>query len=142
MKKKPRILLLEDDPLQAEWMADEVILKIFPDAELRYYDSEHSFFAALKSREIQQWNPQFAIIDLLIHYYSVDDLGAMDASPEFKTLDFSKAGIRCREALRNECPDAKIAVITVLDDTPDGLVIRKGDDDSEHLMAFLRNEST
>jgi hypothetical protein len=139
MERTPRILLLEDDPNQAESLVEEVILKVFPDADVRYYDSEHSFFDALEHGEIVEWQPQFAIIDLLIHQYSVDDLGEMSESPDFHNLDSARqAGIRCRDALRKVCPSVKVALVTVLNERPEGLVIQKGIEHNEKLTEFLK----
>ena len=81
MIAEPRIILLEDDPYQAEIIAEK-IRKISPDCDLRYFDSEFSFNEAIQGGEIRKWNPQFAVIDLLVCYYSPEDLAAMEEDPD------------------------------------------------------------
>ena len=73
MDKPARILLIEDDPKQSEWIAEEVIWNNFPDAEILFFDSEYSFIQSLETNKIHDWKPQHAIMDLLVRYYSMDD---------------------------------------------------------------------
>ncbi len=141
-----KIVLVEDDPLQAEWMAEKIIWDAFPDAELRYYDSEHSFLEVIQNGELQAWEPDHAIIDLLIRYYSPTDLEGLKQTPEFGDLpDVVEAGLRCRCALVDALPETRVAIATVLDtatavrDVPEGCVLlQKGSDElSGELIEFL-----
>lgn len=140
MTKPQKIILLEDDPTQAEWLANEVIWKSNPEAELRYYDSEYSLLEAIRSKQLQEWEPQYAVIDLLIRYYSPQDLAEMLVAPKLDSLpDVTEAGVRCREAILQAFPTTRVAIITVLERTPPGCyVIQKGSDElSEMLVKFL-----
>ena len=144
MPEPKRILVLEDDPLQAEWLSDEVIWRAFPDAQLLYFDSEHSFLKALAEKKIQGWTPQYAIMDLLVRYYSPRDLADLRSPPNFdKIPDPKEAGIRCRKELLTECPEVKSVIVTVLDSQlGDCFVIRKGDEKfAEELVDLLKNPS-
>ena len=141
MSQVPRIILLEDDPLQAEWIVEEIICKIKPRADVQYFDSEHSFLEEISNGNLKNWDPQYALIDLLVRYYSPEDLAKMGTAPDFDNLPVAKrAGVRCRQALLNSCPKTEIVIITVLDESPEGcIVIQKGKDElSETLSTFLK----
>lgn len=141
MEPTVRIVLVEDDPMQAQWIIDEVIRPALPQAEFRYFDSEFSLLQAINKGTISEWNPDFAIVDLLVCYYALEDLEKMEQSPDLAGLETpTKAGIRCREALQKACPTVKVGIITVLDETPDGFVFRKGEDNYETLIKFLKQE--
>lgn len=133
---------MEDDPMQSEWIAEEVIWKKFPDAEILFFDSEYSFIKGLESGEIKKWKPQHAIMDLLVRYYSIQDLSVLDSPPDFSNIpDPKSAGIRCRKLLLDACPyiQTHAVIVTVLD-PPEGdfSVIQKGSDNlSEELFKFL-----
>jgi hypothetical protein len=123
-----RIILVEDDPLQAEWIAEEVIWKEFPSAEIKYFDSEYSFFVA--ESVIQGWHPTHALLDMLVRYYSIKDLTTkndeVDPPPHKKP---EEAGIRCRDQLRHIEPSCSSMIITVLDVIDENERIQKGSSD-------------
>ena len=144
MSNSPRILILEDDPLQAGWLTDEVIWPVLPEAEILYFDSECSFLEGLSKRTIQDWQPEYAIMDLLVRYYSPRDLAGRSSRPDFDGIpDPKEAGIRCRKRLLAECPKAETVIVTVLDSSPENCrVIRKGDEKfAEELIQFLGAKS-
>ena len=137
MGEPARILLVEDDPVQSEWIAEEVIWKASPDAEILFFSSEYSFAQGLKTQKIQGWRPQYAVLDLLVRFYSIEDLAEMSSAPDFSnTPDPIRAGIRCHDELSRECPYIRSVIITVID-PPEGnfKVIQKG---SAELINELR----
>ncbi|MCP5516621.1 MAG: hypothetical protein H7A45_05085 [Verrucomicrobiales bacterium] len=141
MIRAPRILVLEDDPLQADWLAEEVIWPAIPEARLLYFDSEYSFLHALSEKTIHAEQPDFAVMDLLVRFYSPQDLAALPTPPKLDNLpDPRAAGIRCRKALMEACPMVKPVIVTVLDcKLEDCFVIKKGDERfSEVLIKFLK----
>ncbi len=141
-----RIILLEDDPLQAEWIAEKVIWESFPDAELRYIDSEYAFIQDAESGRLLEWYPQYALIDLMTRYFSPMDLENLTAKPDFSKLPEPKfAGIRCLAEVTRVCPNIKCAVVTTLDGTeiqknhPKVHLIQKGNDAlADQLVNFLK----
>jgi hypothetical protein len=142
MAQPRRIILVEDDPGQAEFIAKEVIWLFEPEADVKYFDSEYSLLEAISHNELQDWGPQYAIFDLLVRYYSPQDLADMSSDPNLDDLpDAKKAGVRCRDVILNEFPSTKVAIVTVLDTVPEGcLVIQKGSDVlAEQLVDFLRS---
>ena len=140
----PRIVLIEDDPVQAEWIAD-VMLKCFqedsPTSFLKYFDSEYSFLKAVPS--LRDWDPQIALIDRSIRYCTPDDVKGTDPSIDFENLpNPDEAWMRCRDPLMEVSSEIRVAVMTVHDAVPgtcaDDLVIQKGDNDMEvKLIQFL-----
>jgi hypothetical protein len=52
------IIFVEDDPTQAQWLAEEILWKIDPGFSIRYFDSEHSIKAALDKNEFKDWQPK------------------------------------------------------------------------------------
>ena len=141
MQTNTKILLAEDDPLQAESIA-ALARGCLPDADVRWYGSEHAFLLEVESGTLAQWNPNFAIIDLRIRYYALQELRGV-ATPNFESLGKAAgAGVRCRDALAKICPNTKTAILTVMEDNPGGCVIKKGDGDyKEELAAFLKCRS-
>jgi hypothetical protein len=135
-----RILLLEDDPLQAEWFVG-IIAADFPDAEVLYFDSEFSFMKALHDDEIQSWKPQYALLDLLIRFYSLEDISQLDPGGKIGDVpEADEAGIRCRAKLVSECPSVKTVIMTVMDfESADFPVIQKGSDEFvKSVVEFLQ----
>lgn len=111
-----RVVLMEDDPYQAEWLMEQIRNGLNADVDFRSYSSENAFLKAAQ-KDFSEWHPQYALFDLLVRYYSVDDL----ASGGAELLDFDKlpvpeeAGLRAAEELRRIVPNCKICLITVLD---------------------------
>lgn len=137
---KKRILLLEDDPLQAEWISESVVWQSFPDAEIRYFDSEYSFLSAVSNGSLQKWNPQYALFDLLVRFYSPNDLKDMEKAPDVTDVPSpNEAGFRCYDTLSTVCPDCRNGIVTVLTKQPDGYdIFRKGKDSlADELIEFL-----
>jgi hypothetical protein len=140
----PRIVLVEDDPIQAEWIAEQIIWPCLTDAELRYYDSEYSFLEALRGGDLAVWKPDIAIFDLLIRYFSPADLSALEAAPEIDHKPApERAGDRCAVRMQDQFPKTRIAIVTVLNPAQLSAkaveVFQKGADRfKEELFRFLR----
>ena len=134
------IIFVEDDPTQAQWLAEEILWKIDPGFSIRYFDSEHSIKAALDKNEFKDWQPNHAIVDLLVRYYSPQDLEdpGVDATSHKEEIA-EEAGIRIRNAIKQKFRDTKIAIVTVMDGQFAGeLVIQKGSDNLYNkLRSFL-----
>ncbi len=140
MSEPRNIILLEDDPTQAQWLVEEFLWKIDPTFDIRYFDSEHSITAAFENDELGDWQPTYAIVDLLVRYYSPQDIEVLDLEPSAQTELLPKeAGIRIRELIKRRFPKTKVAIVTVMDDRPEGgPVIQKGSDDLlENIGRFL-----
>ncbi len=135
-----RIILVEDDPLQAEWIAEEVIWKEFPSAEIKYFDSEYSFFAA--ESVIQGWHPTHALLDMLVRYYSIKDLATINDEVGTLQKKPQEAGIRCRDKLRHIEPSCSSMIITVLDVKDENERIQKGSSDfGSKVTQFLKRRA-
>ena len=133
-----RIVLMEDDPIQAEWIAEQIIWDKFPDAEIKYYDSEYSFMQACEAQELQNWKPEYALFDLLTRYYSPNDLANMAEKPSFDNLPPpDQAGVRCRNHLHQICPETKSKIITVMVGALAEAIQKGSDDLEEQLIAFF-----
>lgn len=135
MRKK--ILVLEDDPVQADWIV-ELIGREFPDADLKLLESE-SAFVRFVQMEISQWQPDCALLDVLIHYYSIVDL---EREPEISfdhLKPFSEAGLRCAGLLQEHVPDCRITLMTVMDQpTTQFPVLQKGADGfKSRILSFI-----
>lgn len=116
-----RIILLEDDPLQAEWIVDRV-LEDCEDCEFRYFDSEYSFIQAVESGAFSDWPPEIAIFDLRARYYSVEDLAeieekggkSLEILPVKDLPEPTESGIRCSALIRRAVPNIKVAIATIM----------------------------
>ena len=142
MSVTQNIILLEDDPTQAQWLAEEILWKIDPNFSIRYFDSEHSILAAFEKGDFESWRPNYAILDLLVRYYSPQDLEEPEVDATSHNEEIAEeAGIRIRKVIERSFPDTKIAMITVMDGrSAGGIVIQKGSDDLfNKLKRFLTN---
>jgi CheY-like chemotaxis protein len=138
---RKKILVLEDDPGQAEWIV-ELIGREFPDADLKLLESE-SEFVRFVQMEISQWQPDCALLDVLTHYYSIEDL---EREPEisFDNLQpFDEAGLRCAGLLQQHVPGCRITLMTVMDQSPSQFpILQKGADGfKSNVLTFLANSS-
>ncbi|MCA8994981.1 MAG: hypothetical protein KDA88_23595, partial [Planctomycetaceae bacterium] len=85
-----RVVLIEDDPNQAQWIAEDIIWKVVPAAGILFYDSEYSFLQEVDDGTVKAWDPTHAVIDLLVRYFSPHDLAAMNRAGQ-PTPEFEKA---------------------------------------------------
>lgn len=139
------ILLVEDHASTSGWFVDE-ILTYRESAIIYRYFSEYSFFRALRLGEIPA--PDFALIDLMLRYYSPEDLVQMSKRPDVREKQpVKEAGMRCRNELIAKYPNVKLALVTVLTaeqrgEIPDSVtIIKKGDIDlSQTLRDFLSSK--
>ena len=116
MSHAVRIVLVEDDINQSRLLAEK-ILEICDankiDARITRYFSEHSFMRFVRADDFQP--PEFAIIDLMLHYYSPNDLESIPlANEEIERAEVKRAGMRCYDELKKKSPATKILLITVL----------------------------
>jgi hypothetical protein len=129
MSSSTRVLFVEDDPAQAQWIVDDVFPEVFGAVDLCYFDSEFNFKNAVDSGQIVEFSPQYAILDVRIHYFSVEDLMELNAPQDFDLATLPQprlAGVRCATSIRRHCPTAKVVIVTVLDLPPiEGITIIK-----------------
>jgi len=116
-----RILLVEDDHLQAEGITAE-FERAFPGAKVQTIATESDFVANLN--QIADNPPDVIIIDVMLRWADpAPDL--KPPPPEVQEGGFFRAGIRCKDMLqRNKnTDDIPVVVYTVLDrsDLPEGL---------------------
>lgn len=134
-----RVLLIEDDPLQAEWFAEQIIWIKFPEAEIKYYDSEYSFLS--DEETIKGWKPTHALLDRLVRYYSINDMGSENFQSKEPPPFPERAGLRCLEKLKEICPSCKSVLITVNDVNNEENRLQKGSPTfSSSVVDFLRRK--
>jgi CheY-like chemotaxis protein len=93
-----RIALVEDDPLQAEWIANE-LWRHSSRIAIRYFDSEHSFRENLSG--LKEAPPHMFLFDLMLRYYGAEDLEKMDEIPDANGLPSPQmGGLRIAHDLR------------------------------------------
>jgi CheY-like chemotaxis protein len=130
MKRKKRILLIEDDPLHAKGVKAE-IEEGFPDLAFTIHavTTESEFFNAFEAIAAEHWD--LAIIDLMLPWaHPAPDLRP---PPEHVRREgYFRAGARCAAKLAQDARTSKIPriVFTVLDNgtanlPPDTHVINK-----------------
>jgi CheY-like chemotaxis protein len=111
---KKNVLVLEDDPRQALWIAD-LIRTEFPDADVKLLESENAFIQFV-STELSEWRPDYALLDILIQYYSIGDLAQETELLPFDKLQPSgEGGLRCAKVLQQYVPTCRITLMTVMD---------------------------
>lgn len=145
MNDKLNIVLVEDNASTSGWFVDE-ILACRENAIIYRYYSEFSFLRALRLGEVPA--PDFALIDLMLRYYSPEDLVQMNKRPDVREIQTVKeGGLRCRNELIEKYPNVNLALVTVLTPEqrpaiPDGVtIIKKGDIDlSQTLRDFLSSK--
>lgn len=145
MLARIRVLLVEDDPIQAEWIAEEIIWKNYPGADVIYFDSESSVLAALKEEngDLAKFAPTHALIDLLVRYYSPEDLADLGAVPTDDPGEATKAGERIINVVEKRHPKTHLAAITVMHIPEDpqrkySLLKKGGEDFPKQVADFLQ----
>jgi hypothetical protein len=114
-----RIVILEDDPIQAEWLADK-LWKNAPNAEIMYFDSEHSISKVIDTN-VADLRPHLFILDLLVRPFSPSDLEE-SSSADFSDFpgvhDAHAAGVRIAKQIRanDVFADSPIIFLSVMDD--------------------------
>lgn len=108
-----RIMLVEDDYLQSDWMCT-TLKHVIPDAQLECVSTESEF--RLRFDEIADREPDVVVLDVMLRW--------SDPGPEFvqppddvEKEGFYRAGLRCQRMLAADQRTARIPVIlyTVLE---------------------------
>lgn len=140
-----RILLIEDDPIQAEYICEEIIWPVIPSADIKYCDSEYSFENELKDLVPSRWWPSHALVDQRIRYYSPQDMLKRQSEglpSDARVINATEGGIRCIEAIEKLQPRPEIALMSVFDISKQPLgvaVLQKGDDEfGIRVIEFLK----
>jgi CheY-like chemotaxis protein len=114
MERPPKILIVEDDPLQMEFIVPE-LQNAFCGTEIKLLKTEHQFRVALE--EIAKNPPDVAIIDVMLRW--TDPVPNQPPAPEdVREGGHYQAGLRCAALLRRYETTRAIPVIlyTVLEE--------------------------
>jgi DNA-binding NarL/FixJ family response regulator len=107
------VLLLEDDPIQADEIIETLEEKLgIGEGKILLIESESDFREALPRIRLDQ--PKVAVLDIRV-IWSVRD----DERPESESWEPRRAGIRCLQLLRTDFPKLPIILYSVL--TPEDL---------------------
>lgn len=106
-----KILVVEDDPIQSEELCD-ILSDAFAAPEIVYCSSENQFIRDIPSYRASP--PDIAIVDLMIAYYTLDELEEFKTAPDELKGDrahFQRAGMRCWRAFQAHPETSPIPVI-------------------------------
>ena len=108
-----QILLLEDNPIQAEMMLEkfERCLRLSKE-EILYIRTESEFLSRMP--EIVRFKPDIAVLDTMM-MWSVPRPDAPERPAKVKEEGYYVAGVRCAEALRRALPDTPMIFYTIVD---------------------------
>ena len=108
-----RVVLLEDNPVQAEMMLEEFqrCLRLRKE-QLLYIRTEAEFLSRMD--EIVRFSPDVAVLDVMV-MWSVPTPDAPERPPNVKEEGYYVAGVRCAAALRTRLPGAPIIFYTIVD---------------------------
>lgn len=131
-----RFVLLEDDPLQSQWIKAE-LTREFENATVVVLETEEAFIAALPS--ILSEKP-FVLLDVMVRW--TNPKPQMPPPP----LDVQeggpfRAGLRCLRRLRRGGDDVKALLYTILERTDLQSEIRKLQDEGIEVI-HVRKESS
>lgn len=107
------IVFVEDDPLQAEWIQEQLLSK-FPDAALRRIKTESEFRSKMET--LASVPPDLVLMDVMLRW--ADPSPAMPAVPDDAKAGHHRAGLRCQRMLSAVQATSSIPVVlyTVLED--------------------------
>jgi len=106
-----RILLVEDDDIQSEWMEEE-LKKEFPEATVEAIPTEFGFVGRIE--QLAANRPDVVIMDMMLRW--TDPSPEMKPPPEeVKREGFYAAGRRCAQRLRDRKIDIPVILYTILD---------------------------
>lgn len=140
-----KILVVEDDHLQAEWIINN-LEKAFSGATINRISTESEFY--LKIDHVIKDPPDVIIIDVMLRW--TDPGPDMPIPPEeVRMSGFYRAGFRCKSLLANNdiTKDIPLILYTVLEyldlqrdlqDLPEKAVYLAKDSDSTHLVDKIR----
>lgn len=106
-----KILLVEDDDIQSEWMGEE-LKKEFPKATVEVIPTELGFIERME--QLAANRPDVVIMDMMLRW--TDPSPEMKPPPEeVKREGFYAAGRRCAQRLRDRKIDIPVILYTILD---------------------------
>lgn len=105
-----RILLLEDDHLQAAWIRSE--FEAMLRALVEHVSTELGFRKRLN--DLRNDPPHIAVLDVIVRWKNPEDEELPAADDEARSGPFG-AGLRCARLLRRECPTVPVILYTVLE---------------------------
>lgn len=108
-----KIVIVEDDPLQMEWLDGE-IRKYFPKAVIERINTEHEFQSHLS--DFVKNPPSIFVIDMLLRWTN-PSRNMPPQTEEVEKGGFFRAGLRCAQKLVNRDNTKKVPIIiyTVLE---------------------------
>ena len=108
-----RILLLEDNPAQAEMMREEFVRCLrLKKGELLYIRTEAEFVSRID--EIVRFRPNFTVLDVMV-IWSLPSPDAPERPAKVKQEGYYVAGVRCAVALRTALPGTRMVFYTIVD---------------------------
>lgn len=118
-----KIVIVEDDPLQMEWVDGE-IKKSFPNSVIERINTEYEFESRLS--DFVKNPPNIFVIDMLLRW--TNPSRNMPPQPEEVEKDgFFRAGLRCAQKLvkRDNTKNVPIIIYTVLEKDDIALDLKK-----------------
>ena len=108
-----KVVLLEDDHEQANWIENDVIRGAFPTCEIQRLRSEHEFKEALPA--IAEDPPGVFVLDVIVRW-TVPSPDMVKRPENVKKEGRFRAGLRCNEALQEyeSLKDVPVVFHTVL----------------------------
>jgi len=148
VKTPSKVLLVEDDYIQAEWIT-EMLERAFPYATVEPMATEAEFYSSIERIASPPGRPDVVLMDVMLPWaYPTPD---MSPPPDnVRREGYRRAGLRCAEMLANREATKNIPVIlfTVLtqDDleapTSDSLLYVSKESEPEELISRIRNVLT
>jgi CheY-like chemotaxis protein len=102
-----KILIVEDNSIQVEWMND-VLTRRFPDAKIQECDTEYGFHAAFEN--IAADPPDVVLMDVMLNWtHPAPDM--VHPPPAIVEAGIWRAGIRCQKMLRGDPRTRDIPIV-------------------------------
>jgi CheY-like chemotaxis protein len=129
------IVFVEDDPLQAEWIQEQLQNK-YPRATLRRIKTESEFRAKVET--LAENPPDIVVMDVMLRW--ADPSPAMPHVPDDAKVGHHRAGLRCQRLLSSVPATSGIPILlyTVLEDDDLAAEIR----DLPQNVVYARKESS
>src|SRR6266545_683355 len=107
-----RVLIVEDDYLQADWLG-EILREQLEGVEIEHIRSEQKFYDWLESSKRSP--PDLIILDVMLRW--TDPGSGISAPEEVRTGGYYRAGLRCEKLLRQleESRSTPVILYTVLE---------------------------
>ena len=105
---RPRVLIVEDDRLQYDYLAGELRDHLYGTLEIDHIETEHEFYSCID--QIAQNPPDLVLMDVMLRWTNPAPT-MPEAPPEVQRERFFRAGIRCVRRLREKEATRHLPVI-------------------------------